>query len=65
MDIEVLFPTLIGTHQADPDTVRAIEQEVLNQEAFLKEKLSFSWGDNVLTSFERVPHIFEAAHLDT
>ena len=65
MDIEVLFPTLIGTHQADPDTVRAIEQEVLSQEAFLKEQLSFSWGDNVLTSFERVPHIFEAAHLDT
>lgn len=65
MDIEVLFPTLIGMQQADVATVQAIEREVLSQEASLKEMLSFSWGDNVLTSFDKAKNIFETAQLHT
>jgi hypothetical protein len=63
MDIEVLFPTLIGMEQADASTVQAIEREVLQQEEFLKSHLSYSWGDNVLTSFDKVKNIFEVAQL--
>ena len=63
MEIEVLFPTLIGLAQADQATIAAIDAEVLRQEATLKNLLSYSWGDNVLSSFGQHQDVFACAQL--
>jgi Rps23 Pro-64 3,4-dihydroxylase Tpa1-like proline 4-hydroxylase len=63
MKIDVLFPTLIGISQADPQTIAAIDAEILGQEEILKQALGPTWGDNVLSSFNAHKHIFQSAHL--
>ena len=65
MDIQPLFPTLIGIQQADPETIDAIGKEVLAQKAALETLLTRTWGDNVLTSFEKEKNLFVSARLDT
>lgn len=64
MDIKVLFPTLVAVTQADPDTMSAIEAEVLAREAQIKSLLAPTWGDQVYTSFDAERHLFVAARLD-
>lgn len=65
MDIEVLFPTLVGISQADDATINAISAEVLQQRALMESLLSQSWGDNVLTSFNKEKNLFAHASLHT
>jgi len=64
MDIKALFPTLVGVVQAPPETVEAIQLEVMQQKALLESLLKHSWGDNVLSTFESEKNIFVAAKLD-
>jgi hypothetical protein len=63
MEIQPLFPTLVGIAQADPETIAAIQEEVVANKAHLESLLSLTWGDNVLTSFEKEKNIFAAAGL--
>ncbi len=63
MDIQTLFPTVVGIGQADQPTIDAIAQEVLAQRPQLEALLAPTWGDNVLTSFEKEKDIFTAAAL--
>ncbi|MFZ6653603.1 putative 2OG-Fe(II) oxygenase [Undibacterium sp. TJN19] len=63
MNIEVLFPTLIGTAQADTATISLINAEVLKQKDTMNKLLSYAWGDNVLSSFDAEKNIFVAASL--
>lgn len=65
MDITVLFPTLIGTAQADQKTIDLISHEVLQKKEILESLLTHSWGDNVLTSFNKAKNIFAEAKLPT
>jgi len=65
MNIQTLFPTLVGIEQADQDTIEAITREVLQQKAVLESLLSPTWGDNVLTSFEKEKDLFTFAKLTT
>lgn len=65
MNIETLFPTLIGIEQADPDTIAAIAREVLSQRPTLEGLLSQTWGDNVLSSFDAEKDLFTFARLHT
>jgi hypothetical protein len=63
MEIKPLFPTLVAIAKADQATINAISEEVIQQKPFLESLLRFSWGDNVLTSFELEKNIFAAAKL--
>lgn len=63
MDIEVLFPTLVGISQADHETILRINEEVLQHKDVMNRLLSHAWGDNVLSSFDREKNIFAHAHL--
>ncbi len=65
MHIQTLFPTLIGIDQADQETIEAIAHEVLQQRPMLEGLLTPTWGDNVLSSFEREKDLFTAAKLET
>ena len=65
MNIQTLFPTLIGIDQADQETIEAIAREVLQQRARLEGLLAPTWGDNVLSSFEREKDLFTALGLPT
>jgi hypothetical protein len=63
MNIQTLFPTLIGIEQADTPTVEAIAREVLLQRATLEGLLAPTWGDNVLSSFGQQKDLFTFAKL--
>ncbi len=63
MDIAVLFPTLVGVTQADQQTIALIHEEVLAQKNKMEGLLSHSWGDNVLSSFDKEKNIFVSAQL--
>jgi len=63
MDIQTLFPTLIGIDQADHETIEAISREVLQHRATLEGLLMPTWGDNVLSSFEKEKDLFTSANL--
>lgn len=63
MEIKPLFPTLLGIVQADRDTIEAIGREVLQKRELLESLLSYSWGDNVMSSFEQERHLFARAEL--
>lgn len=63
MDIEILFPTLVGISQADHETILRINEEVLQHKDVMNRLLSHAWGDNVLSSFDREKNIFAHAHL--
>jgi uncharacterized protein (TIGR02466 family) len=63
MEIQALFPTLVGMKQADQETISAIDREIVAQKAQLESLLRYSWGDNVLTSFELEKDILAAAKL--
>lgn len=63
MNIETLFPTLIGIELADQDTIAAIAREVLLQRPTLEGLLSQAWGDNVLSSFDSEKDVFTFAKL--
>ena len=65
MNIETLFPTLIGIEQADQETIAAIAREVLAQRPALEGLLSQTWGDNVLSSFDSEKDLFTFAGLQT
>jgi hypothetical protein len=65
MNIQNLFPTLIGIEQADQETVDAIAREVLAQRANLESLLAPTWGDNVLSSFEKEKDLFTSVPLLT
>ena len=65
MNIQTLFPTLIGIEQADQKTIEAIASEVLAQRANLESLLAPTWGDNVLSSFEKEKDLFTSAKLRT
>lgn len=63
MNIETLFPTLIGIEQADQETIEAIAGEVLLLRPTLEGLLSQTWGDNVLSSFDAEKNLFTFAGL--
>ncbi|MFZ6743161.1 putative 2OG-Fe(II) oxygenase [Undibacterium sp. JH2W] len=63
MNIEVLFPTLVGISRASDDTIDVINEEVLRRKEDLNRLLSRSWGDNVLSSFDQEKNIFARAEL--
>lgn len=63
MEIQPLFPTLVGTTQASPAQMAQINAEILQQEPLLKALLAPSWGDNVLSSFAAEKHLFSRAGL--
>lgn len=63
MEIQSLFPTLVGITQANQATIDEIAQEVLMQKEALEAMLSRTWGDNVLTSFEKEKNLFVAVKL--
>ena len=65
MNLQTLFPTLIGIEQADQKTIEAIASEVLAQRANLESLLAPTWGDNVLSSFEKEKDLFTSAKLRT
>ena len=63
MNIEVLFPTLVGNTQADQETIARIREEVMLHKDLMNRLLSHAWGDNVLSSFEHEKNIFSHANL--
>ncbi len=63
MNIEVLFPTLVGISKGDDAIIYAINDEVLRRKEDLNRLLSHSWGDNVLSSFNNEKNIFALAGL--
>lgn len=65
MEVQALFPTLVGIGHADAATVAAIDAEILAQRPHLESLLRYSWGDNVLTSFEQEKNVLVAARLLT
>ena len=65
MNIQTLFPTLVGIDQADQETIEAIAREVLQQRSALESLLAPTWGDNVLSSFEKEKDLFTSAKLPT